>query len=339
MNFRSTVSALILAGFLSPLYASGQSGQRVVPDNWTLPVARINARVNDEQGMALSGAAVSLAFSEPRGGSSGAPKSGLTDAAGLFSSEGHTDGVVGTTCTKEGYYVGCIPVPHFTNVVNDRWQPWDATYTTVLRKIENPVNMYARRAVMKAPVVDKACGYDLKVGDWVSPWGKGLVADFVFTVTCEYTNSSHYNVTMKLSCSNPLDGIQAAELPKEYVCGLFVWHRQAPDTGYVSHYEQERGIPKKRYQIPSAPAVRDGEDIEKQKFYFRVRTVEKDGKIVSALYGKLSQGFDLWASNSTNVSIRTCYYLNPTPLDRNMEFDLKKNLFKNLKPEEQARRP
>ncbi len=33
------------------------------------------------------------------------------------------------------------------------------------------------------------------------------------------------------------------------------------------------------------------------------------------------------------------YYLNPTPLDRNMEFDLKQNLFKSQKFTEQPRKP
>jgi hypothetical protein len=33
------------------------------------------------------------------------------------------------------------------------------------------------------------------------------------------------------------------------------------------------------------------------------------------------------------------YYLNPTPNDRNMEFDPKQNLFKDLKPMEEVKDP
>lgn len=98
-------------------------------------------------------------------------------------------------------------------------------------------------------------------------------------------------------------------------------------------------MPGKHYQIPSAPSVRRLEDVENQKFYFRVRTVEKDGKIISALYGKLAAGFEMRIPNQQEVKIVLKYYLNPTPLDRNMEFDVKQNLFNNLKFDEQPRKP
>jgi hypothetical protein len=101
----------------------------------------------------------------------------------------------------------------------------------------------------------------------------------------------------------------------------------------------EFGFPGKGFRVPDLPKVRSIEEVEALKYYFRVRTVVQEGQIVSALYGKLSQGFFIGATNPTNTNVRTCYYLNPTPLDRNMEFDLKQNLFKNLKPGEQPRRP
>ncbi len=331
----STIATIVLFGVavLVPYSSFGQD-----TNHFRLPLAKLTISVRGESGEQMEGVNVSLTFMDPLT-RQGIAVGGLTDANGLFTGSGGSDSSLGGSITKVGYYRAGFPFTPFRHVIDGRWQPWDATYTSVLRKIENPVPVYAKRAVMDAPVVGQACGYDLKVGDWVSPWGKGLVPDFVFTVSCKYTNFNHYDSSMKLSFSNPLDGIQAAELPKEYAHGEFIWHRQAPDAGYVGSYEQEKGIPKKRYQIPSAPAVRDGEDIKKQKFYFRVRTVEKDGKIVSALYGKLSQGFDLWASNSTNVSMLTLYYLNPKPLDRNMEFDLKQNQFKNLTIEERPHNP
>ena len=240
---------------------------------------------------------------------------------------------------KAGYYLGVFPILAFTNTVDNRWQPWDATYTSILRKIENPVPMYAKKVFLHVPQVGKPCGFDLKEGDWVAPWGKGLVPDFVFTLQCAYTNFDHQDVSMKLTFSNPLDGIQPANLPKEYAYSTFIWHRQAPETGYVGNYEMEFGLPNKGFKVPGVAKNNSIEAVEALKYYFRVRTVERDGKIVSALYGKLSQGFFIGAMNPTNVNVRTCYYLNPTPLDRNMEFDLKQNQFKNLKFDEQPRKP
>jgi hypothetical protein len=60
---------------------------------------------------------------------------------------------------------------------------------------------------------------------------------------------------------------------------------------------------------------------------------------VSALYGKLWEGFQIGAENSNKCIVRLSYYLNPTPLDRNMEFDLKRNLLKNVGEFEEPRRP
>ena len=98
-------------------------------------------------------------------------------------------------------------------------------------------------------------------------------------------------------------------------------------------------MPGKHYQIPGVPGVQRLEDVQRQKFYFRVRTDEKDGRIVSALYGKLSAGFEMRIPDQQELKIVLYYYLNPTPLDRNMEFDLEKNLFKNLSPMERPRKP
>jgi len=77
----------------------------------------------------------------------------------------------------------------------------------------------------------------------VAPWGEGLVPDFVFTMNCNYTNFNHQDVSMKLTFSNPLDGIQPANLPKEYAYSTFIWHSQAPEAGYLGSYEMEFGLP------------------------------------------------------------------------------------------------
>jgi hypothetical protein len=60
-----------------------------------------------------------------------------------------------------------------------------------------------------------------------------------------------------------------------------------------------------------------------------VRTVlDEMGNIKSAHYGKIYGDF-----------MQFKYYLNPTPNDRNIEFDPKRNLLKNLKAMEQVREP
>ncbi len=335
---RRNLLQIMFVGLLiiSARFALGQSSSSKL---WTLPQARVRVHALDEFRNSLPGASVRLVFCEPTNNTAIVYEEGLTGQDGIFSAQGYTDHVPGSSCQKSGYYLGWFAISPFTNAVENRWQPWDAIYTSVLRKIENPTPMYAKQAFVKVPALGKSCGYDLMVGDWVSPWGKGFVSDFVFMMSNDYTNFNHYNASMKISFSNPLDGIQAADLPKEYAQSEFIWPRQSPETGYVGAYQQEFGLPNKGFQIPNAPQIRFGEDIKAQKFYFRVRTVEKDGKIVSALYGKLSQGFEMGAENPNAVKVRICYYLNPKPLDRNMEFDIKRNLFSKIDRLETPRRP
>jgi hypothetical protein len=254
----------------------------------------------------------------------------MTDTNGMFAAEGHSDGSLGTGLSKAGYHLGWGNIPHFPQHEDGRWQPWDATYTSVLRKIENPVPVYAKWAWVEMPEIGKPCGYDLMEGDWVSPWGKGKIADVVFTLNRDYTNRRQFEVAVDIGFSNPKDGIQETELPKEFAQSEFMWPRQAPEDSYSSTLRSTLTAPGRIPRI---------QDVEKQEFFFRVRTVEKEGKIVSALYGKLSEGFQLAPSDSKTCKIKLCYYLNPTPLDRDMEFDLKRNLLKNVGEFEEPRRP
>ena len=66
-----------------------------------------------------------------------------------------------------------------------------------------------------------------------------------------------------------------------------------------------------------------------RNYFFRVRTVKNDeGNIVSAYYGKIYGDF-----------MQFSYYLNPTPNDRNIEFDPKQNLISSLDALEQVSAP
>jgi hypothetical protein len=67
-----------------------------------------------------------------------------------------------------------------------------------------------------------------------------------------------------------------------------------------------------------------------KRYYFRTRTKVVNGKIVSGLYGKIRDQIRIDPKKKGGFcAVEFTYYLNPTPLDRNMEFDRKKNLFPN----------
>ena len=296
-----------------------------------LPDAKVAVCVVGEDYRPIEGAKVRLGFKDKTSWEQKLVE-GKTDLQGLFTGEGASDSVVGSDIKKEGYYDGSAPILHFRDAKDGRWQPWNATYTNVLRKIEKPIPMYARSfRELTIPEIQKPCGFDLEVGDWVAPYGKGKLADFIMTLQREYENRNKFDVSVVINFSNPLDGIQEIQLPSEWRSSVFKWPYLAPDTGYGTSLTAQFGA------IPGH-GIHDTAS-EKQAYFFRIRTVEQNGKIVSALYGKIKGGIGLEGRETKTCSVAFTYDLNPTSLDRNMEFDLKKNLFKNLKDEEQPREP
>jgi len=100
--------------------------------------------------------------------------------------------------------------------------------------------------------------------------------------------------------------------------GRFKMPHSAPLEGYVPSWRYED----RSYRSWSA---------RKDKgFFLRTRVLlDKQGNIVSANYAKVMGDFFLDAKHSC---VSFAYYFNPTPNDRNLEFDPKKNLFPKDKP-------
>ena len=76
-----------------------------------------------------------------------------------------------------------------------------------------------------------------------------------------------------------------------------------------------------------------------QGYFFRVRTMEENGQIIAANYGKITGDIEIEARDSKTCYIAFTYYLNPTSNDRNLEWDTTKNLIPGLKSEETPREP
>jgi hypothetical protein len=331
-----TTTVLYLLLFSTASCLLGQTNQQ-----WQgYPQAKVTVRVIGEDEQPIPGVTASFVF----GGQYDYNHTllevkGETDASGLFTAQGYTYGQFGHNLSKDGYYMGSTPIPIFRDAKDGHWQPWGATNTAILRKIEKPVPVYAKKVRGEAdiPAVGKPCGYDLEAGDWVAPHGRGKIADFIITLTNRhYESRSVFDVGATITFSNPLDGIQETQLPKEYATSEFKWPRQAPENGYQSSFAA-RGA-----QFPDGgpkPIRTFNGDGTGQAYFFRVRTVEQDGKIVSALYGKIDSGIVLDPIGSKFCGIFFTYYLNPTSLDRSMEFDLKRNLFTNLPNLELPRLP
>ncbi len=257
---------------------------------------------------------------------------GSTNLEGKFTAEGYSDGSFAGHISKDGYYKGSLNIPQLVDIIDRKWQPWDATGTTVLRLIGSPVALHAKTVYWAhIPEVGNPCGYDLLKGDWVVPHGKGSVADLVFLLERQYVDYRNFAVAVTVRFSNSLDGIQETDLPSFWQNGVFKWPREAPEAGYKPELKSSHT----RDQGKGATITAKDD----QAYFFRVRTVERDGQIISALYGKIRGGVELAPSDSKTSMVKLTYYINPTPNDRNLEWDTTKNLIPDLKREETPREP
>lgn len=296
------------------------------------PTARITIKALDENGTPMEGMPTSVTFQQGR--DKYVSEKGFTGIDGLFtaSSENLVDDVA-FGVRKDGYYES-VGRYRFTmpqgGLSAPRWLPWNPEVTLVMRKIENPVAMYARDTrrprMMDIPVVGKEVGFDLIEYDWIAPYGKGKQPDFIFKAEKSYKDDYDFEVSLALMFPNKFDGIQLVKEDRRYGSRLKL-PRHAPLNGYQSK------LSKFVKRIPGKP--REDDIKEDNNYIFRVRSEEKDGKLIKAMYGKIQGDISVGPRAGGTVAIGFKYYLNPD-YTRNLEFDPKQNLFKNLKSTEEV---
>lgn len=300
------------------------------------PQAKLTIRVYDENTNPVGGAQMRIAFVEKYSRQQ-SMMSGVTDNNGIFIGEGYSDMKLGADVRKDGYYISGSGI-NYNDITNGRWLPWNPTIKTILRPVEKPVALYAKKVSADVPVLGQPCGYDLEVGDWVVPYGKGIKRDLIFTIkTKEVKDAGNYDAQGELTFKQLLDGVQETSVPDIGKNSVFRWERQAPENGYKPKYPLYNTWRESLHQKP----VRNFKfgDKDWEGYFFRVRTVELDGKIVSAHYGKIRGGIVIEPRETPTCTIIFIYYFNPTPNDRNLEWDTQHNLFSNLSWEESPREP
>ena len=319
---------------LASVFAVG-AATNLVTNRMELPAAKVTVRVTDETGQPISNANVWFTFKDRLTWKDQNVR-GLTDTDGQFTAEGGCDaaGIAGEV-TKDGYYMGGTPVIKFYGADADNHrQPWNETHTVILRPIGKPVALYAKKVEAVIPALDKQCGFDLETGDWVTPYGKGMKVDFVFKLHQERRGFQDYDVIGELTFKNPQDGLLNVPELDAGKNSAFRWERQAPENGYQPKFQLQNSWHKER-GITRSFKFKDG---VWEGYFFRVRTVEQDGQIVSARYGKIRGGIEVFP-HDPNPKVVFTYYFNPTPNDRNLEWDPKKNLFGGLTDMETPREP
>jgi hypothetical protein len=296
--------------------------QRALPP---IPEWKAVVKVIDEAGQPVPGADVTIGYyvPPPEGQSiASASKKGRTDTNGVFSASEHsttTDLFFGAG--KDGFYRA-----HFDYELGLwlQYDPvkWNPTVTLLLKKIRKPIPMYAKYIEGGPPVFNEPMAYDLMVGDWVAPHGKGQVADIIFNGELNQNAKNDFNYKLVVSFPKTGDGIQEFTVPDtEKNSGL-----RSSYEAFADGYQPQ--VIKTMSRHPGQGTKSDMNN-PNRNYYFRVRTVlDEKGNVKSALYGKIYGDF-----------MKFRYYLNPTPNDRNVEFDPKQNLMKDLKPTERVDAP
>ena len=257
---------------------------------------------------------------------------GLTDNNGVFVAS-HTDSswTFGITAEKAGYYN--------THINHDLYQPGqlddktvaasrNSTITLVLKKIGRPIGMYAKKEESKVPKDNEPIGFDLMVGDWVAPYGAGKTTDLLFTVHRNIVSPQEFDADLDLTFPNAGDGIIVVPPAPDMGVSPLIMPHSAEESGYQPTLKWSYH----NFSETSEPA---------SGYFLRVRTIlDSNGNVESALYGKIQGDVRfLVGTKAPRAGIAFTYYLNPTPNDRNVEFDVKHNLLGGLKSFEEVQHP
>jgi len=290
---------------------------------------RATLKVVDEQGSSISDAKAGVGYFI---NSVGTSVDGFTDTNGFFVAS-HTSygGALGCVAEKLGYYA-----TRQSYVVPFDYDPikWNPTITMVLKKIGKPIPMYAKNARIEIPEINTPVGFDVMKGDWVAPYGKGVQSDFIFQAQRRWVSRYNFDSTLKISFSNPGDGLIPVSVPLNQGSELRM-AATAPADGYLSQ------VLKSLSHTPGSGWVDNEREGNKEiNYYFRVRaSLDESGNVRSALYGKIYEDFALDPINSKTMKIFFLYYLNPEPNSRDVEFDPKQDLFKQLSFREEVKKP
>ncbi len=272
-------------------------------------MAKVSLHVKDDSGLPVPNADATVYYDMIN--KKGTVVCGVTDDKGVFSAEGLCADYAAITVTKQGYYDSRFRYSDIRSrdperLKDGRWLPWNPTIPVVLKPVRDPVHMALSFNEIRIPNFDEPLGFDLEKHDWVSPEGKGRVADMV--VRFEPTGDDV--PFRKLSVEFP-GAMNGAYVRKKDGYSILKSDYHAMTNGvYETRLANEDGMRGPAHILLGADDY----------LVFRIRSkVDHNGKVVSAMYGKIYGPFDYFV-NSRN-KMRLISFLNPTDNDTNLEFD------------------
>jgi len=237
---------------------------------------------------------------------------------------------IGGKAELSGYYLSFLPKYHFTDVQAAKCQPWNPTVDVLLKKIVNPIPMYAKKVRTTVPALDKPIGFDLAAGDWVQPFGAGTNNDFIFTFSRTSNDPTDYSIKLQLAFTSKGDGVQVIPKGTDHQgTSLLKLPRNAPEDGYETSWSTTLNHGSFGLTPPQSEGL---------GYFFRIRSILQDDKVKQGQYGKIDGNISIAGAATDHPGITFTYYFNPTGTT-NLEFDPTKNLLKNLSDDQQVQLP
>ncbi len=303
-----------------------------------LPSAKSNAtiKVLDERGNPIEGVVVGGTYfdkiTNKEGFGSGVNKSktAVTNTEGIvtLTDETRSPLVFFGIRKAEGYYQHHPHEHEYKSQSGGIWQPDNPLIEFKLKPIKNPIPLHAKRAKLTIPKEQEWIGFDFEKADWVAPYGNGIVTDVSFHLASRFDSYYDQESTFQIRFPHPMDGAVNLDIEPLQKGSTLKMPYMAPEEGYAT-------IPDKTLFVdPINPEHKT--NVSHRNYYFlRIRSVvDENNKLIKANYVKVHNDFRYVVDGKTIKRFLINYYFNPTANDRNLEFDMKKNLFKNLPSEE-----
>jgi hypothetical protein len=260
-------------------------------------------------------------------------RKGETDENGLFTAEGKTWGELTCFVKKDGHYDTRVVYDldsEDDDVKNGKWVPWHRTIEVTLKEKRNPIPMYVKQAEIILPKTNETFGFDFQIGDLIAPYGEGEKADMQFTyaIKTPVAGKTEYQSNIIFDGMTESDGmvLMHSDLLTNHSSPGFPSVYEAPEESYEQRFEMS-------YKYTFERIIEKNAMTDNDYLIFRCRTITDDkGQIASAHYGKMYYvRCSGTRKNPDGGLIQMQYYFNPTPNDRNLEFDPDKNLFEERK--------
>ncbi len=278
---------------------------------------RVAATVVTPEGVPIPGAKVMLVLPRLGGNRTDQVSEGLTDAKGTVRLRGRAEDMFYIFASRDGYYRDESKRYYTDSDEMEAAKKAGALAVTIkLNPVKNPAPI-AQRWFLRSymPQHGKPFSFDVIVGDWTPPFGKGVVPDFTF-LSSGYTRSlNDCDEQVVVSFRNSEDGI----IPTTYnphSGSSLKFPYEAPESGYQNSYRLYRK------RTPDGPIETNFDSTGNRCYIFRVRSETDDsGKVVRAVYGVIKGELGIGTSSSQEHIVTFHSIANPDRT-RNLEFDI-----------------